>query len=657
MGIKGFYGFIRKHYPNAFFKAASNSNDMKAETKVDHLYIDANFLVHSCKAMSMGKIDKVSWFLKIFSEIDDLIKCFHPQNTVYIALDGVPPDCKINLQRSNRFKKMKSITNKNRLNSNKDKNSSSVLSPGAELMAEIVIQIESFIYLKMNVDSYWKNLIVILSNANTPGEGENKIMNLLLSQENIRKNDSNFLVGGDADLIVLSLIRHAFNKIYIITPGENNKSRYSKRNNHYSYCSYCSKFGHKAQYCSTFSQYDSDSTRSGYNTDEEQSSSEILSSISENMPCNSDYEVVNIEKLKIYIKEDSKGIGLNIENQKLLDDFVVLSFFLGNDFLPKLYINDSKSNICDLAKIYSKVQNESKSYLIQESKINLTFLSKIFIELAKDESYFLSKLRNKEKIYQDSSDSDDTENDNNDKIWYYKKYFGEKKVNFGFEVAKEYIIGIHWNFYYYFHKCKSWTWFYPYRLPPLASDCVNIENFQDINFNLLDENNEPLKPLEHLVAVLNPQINLYLPKSLQFLNSESRSNIIDMYPQDFKLIYLRTEPSPPVAMIPFLERNRLKFEFIGVENQLQKDEKIRNAVEVDQLFLNYNNQFYQQYLKAYLDNKDTFLIGKNDRINGTLKKIIDSPKINDKILLNNEFFNRITLQNKLIKFNYLSSIN
>jgi 5'-3' exonuclease len=162
-----------------------------------------------------------------------------PKELVYIAIDGVAPRAKLNQQRARRYRggseemeqsvyesfydsQEKDTQIGDRLSgkfesSDEEGNDeqggfhSNVITPGTQFFSECTEHLQHWIQYKLSTDPKWKDLKIIFSGPNTPGEGEHKIMEFMRQERakpDYNPNLRHAIMGQDADLILLGLATH-----------------------------------------------------------------------------------------------------------------------------------------------------------------------------------------------------------------------------------------------------------------------------------------------------------------------------------------------------------------------------------------------------------------------------------------------------------------
>ena len=241
---------------------------------------------------------------KVFQYLDHIFRMVRPRRLLYMAIDGVAPRAKMNQQRSRRFRsaleaeKLKAeALSKGELEASGEPFDSNCITPGTAFMARLSEHLRFYVSKKQTEDPLWRKATVILSGHEVRGEGEHKIM------EHIRwargepgwdPNQTHCLYGLDADLIMLALVTHE---------------------PHFCLLREVVKFG------------------AGANSG--QPSREILRN-----PTDDGFLVLHIGLLREYLDHEFRGIASDLpfeyDCERVIDDFVLLSMLVGNDFLPPL---------------------------------------------------------------------------------------------------------------------------------------------------------------------------------------------------------------------------------------------------------------------------------------------------------------------------------
>ncbi|KAK3229600.1 hypothetical protein Dsin_001481 [Dipteronia sinensis] len=619
MGIPSFYRWVTERYPKCVVSAREdgavdttrpNPNGLE----FDNLYLDLNGIIHPCfhpQGLPAPKTHE-EVFEAVYKYIDRIFSIIRPRKLLFLAVDGVAPRAKMNQQRSRRFKAAKDAVDNDlgterlrkaiELEEKPSENllDSNVITPGTEFMDLLSSALRYYIHLRMNDDLGWRVIKVILSDASVPGEGEHKIMSYIRLQRNVPGYDPNTrhcLYGLDADLIMLALATHEIH--FSVLREDVQKSDLSKKAS--------KRAKHKMR----------------RKKRRKENNMTLFSSNLEDYIISQKFQFVNIWILREYLAYDMKIPSSTVEAnlERLIDDFVFMCIFVGNDFLPQIPSLDiSEGAINLLMRIYTKEFSKRGGYLTNSFEVNLKHVEHFVRSIATHEHQNLTRIENvrvtcsqgllTSKLSDDSSKvpfvERNTESGNQDspieckiqpvsqdpqniELSWKERYYTEKfeaKLPDDLERVRrhavtKYIEGICWVMHYYYEGVCSWQWFYPYHYAPLASDFNDISQLK-FHFTL----GQPFKPFDQLLGVLPAASAHALPLFYRKLMTDVLSPILDLYPTDFELdMNGKRFAWQAICKLPFIEESRLLSETVKLEHTLTDEERRRNSLGLDILFL------------------------------------------------------------------------
>ncbi|KAL9928933.1 5'-3' exoribonuclease 2 Rat1 [Glossina fuscipes fuscipes] len=709
MGVPAFFRWLSRKYPSVIIECVENKqvdpdtgkniyDDGNSPNpngiEFDNLYLDMNGIIHPCTHPEDKPAPKNEdeMMIAIFDCIDRLMNIVRPRKLLYMAIDGVAPRAKMNQQRSRRFRAAKEAVEKRleieRIRSElltkgfvlppaKEKGEhfdSNCITPGTPFMERLSQCLHYYIHDRLNNNPAWKDLKVILSDANVPGEGEHKIMDFIRKQRSQPDHDANtqhVLCGADADLIMLGLATHEPNFTIIREEFLPNKPKP---------CDICSQFGHEMDKCVGLNAI-------GVSNADFKPDVPIGAEVK--------FIFVRLSVLREYLKKtlDMPNLPFKYEFERVLDDWVFMCFFVGNDFLPHLPSLEIREGAVDrLVELYKKCVYRTGGYLTDSGEVKLERVQLILSDLGQVEDHIFKERQRREQQFKarekskrlrddrynanvmeqsgafkltplgkgnnplplidnykeqasslrnsqqtntpqqehhgtkrtasqaDFNNDDEEEEEPNDEVrlWedgfkdrYYESKFDVNKENldFRYSVALQYVRGLCWVLKYYYQGCASWNWYFPYHYAPFASDFVNISGLS----TQFERGSKPFNPLEQLMGVFPAASSSHVPEPWAKLMSDPNSDIIDFYPEDFKIdLNGKKFAWQGVALLPFVDEKRLFKALKPYYNLLTEAEIKRNKQGDCRLYAARGNSKYKflslQYRNKVFDTTPEVLI-------------------------------------------------
>ncbi|RMZ84057.1 hypothetical protein DV737_g1270, partial [Chaetothyriales sp. CBS 132003] len=310
-----------------------------------------NGIIHNCTHDDSDSVtvrlteDKM--FIAIFNYIENLFGKIKPKKLFFMAIDGVAPRAKMNQQRARRFRtaldaeKAREKAIKEGLEMPKeDPFDSNCITPGTEFMAKLTEQLKYFISKKVSEDTDWQGVEVVLSGHDVPGEGEHKIMEYIRqakAQPGYDPNVRHCLYGLDADLIMLGLLSHDPHFCLLreeVTFGRAQTKKHKELEHQNFYLMHL---------------------------------------------------CIVREYLELEFQELQQPGALEFayDMERIIDDFILMAFFVGNDFLPNLpnlHINEGALAL--MFQKYKEILPTLGGYINEHGVINLSRLAVLLDNLS-----------------------------------------------------------------------------------------------------------------------------------------------------------------------------------------------------------------------------------------------------------------------------------
>lgn len=354
MGVPKFFRWLSERYPAI--------SQLIAENRIpefDCLYLDMNGIIHNCTHKDSGdtqfRLSEEEMFIRIFNYIEHLFGKIKPKQLFFMAVDGVAPRAKMNQQRARRFRtaldveqaRDKAMREGQELPKD-DPFDSNCITPGTEFMAKLSRQLRYFVNKKVSEDKEWQGCEIVLSGHEVPGEGEHKIMEYIRNaraQPDYHPNMRHCLYGLDADLIMLGLLSHDPHFCLLreeVTFGRQSKVQ-SKELEHQNF--------YLMHLCIV-----------------------------------REYLELEFQDLK---ETGATALSFPFNMEQVIDDFILMAFFVGNDFLPNLpRIHINEGALAMMFRTYKKVLPKCDGFINEGGVMNLKRLGLLLEELSKEEYRF-----------------------------------------------------------------------------------------------------------------------------------------------------------------------------------------------------------------------------------------------------------------------------
>ncbi len=515
MGVPRLFPFIINTFP----KSVKHFRLGKFRTKVDYLLVDSNCLLHNaCQQVYRYGADKsvVDQYEGMTPQQKHRAVCELYMSKLNEVISMITPqkvlhltlDGSAPLAKQAQQRQRRYTAARTRSEEGTTAFDSSSISPGTTFMHEVTKYINYAIRCEFNCGK-WHNFEVRFSPCTVAGEGEHKILTYIRSLSGKERSESTFcMFGPDGDLIMLTLSAHV-PKMFLFR-----EDVYQRDHFHY------------------------------------------------------------LDMGMIY-RNIGEIFGTTAKSRKIRDmvnDFVFLGFFVGNDFLPKVQMfHLLEEGIECMLAMQSKLSEHShraglRDYITVGGKVNPKGLRLFVKAVAENEKELLEAQKSFRPPAEQFKNNTLLRNLNVDgklnwteyRTDYYKKssISSESEIN---DMCLDYIRTLAWILEYYIHGLPAWRWVYPWHYAPLMTDVAEMlatMTDSDIMELCKFQLDTPSLPFVQLLSILPPSSSDLVPYPYRSLFTSGKLIEKGYYPDPriFPIDYEgRLKEYQGVSILPFVQ--------------------------------------------------------------------------------------------------------
>jgi 5'-3' exonuclease len=469
------------------------------------LYLDFNSIIYEAKNNISIRSKEKGWnsdhkkliveyeiceeVVKLMEKIINSVGTYRLKQ-VYIAIDGAAPMAKIIQQRQRRFKSafetenIQLIAEEEGIEQKGVRWDTNAITPGTKFMDRLCSHLEGYI---AQIRNYNKETEFILDSSKNQGEGEHKLLNHMDTNRIEHMNYQKVIYGLDADLIILSMLR-GYNLTYLY-----------RETSYYPF------------------------------QPDEQVNYLYM-----------DVSIMRNSILKEYWQE-----GMDTQ-QRLIIDYVFLTYLLGNDFVPNLFIlKIQKGGFELLNELYTRGFSRFKCHLINKDlKINLEFFRYILDGLYKKEEFLLKDMYDDHCRFRPRLNPNISQYERRVTMLHYyptmmaetdtihlgQPGWRERLYKYWLDVepdkymingmCENYLEGLSWILQYYVKGCPSQMWYYKFPITPSIKDLLAFfsqknDRYYKMEWNTVnDDKNYNWTTYQLLLAIPKSSIRC-IPKDIR----------------------------------------------------------------------------------------------------------------------------------------------